>query len=379
MPDWGGGGAVIFIAVAVTLAAGAIAIALTRPDDRRAPDMPRLLAAPPNTCTQTYTGGRTPATMLPLRNDNGVFVVPLVLGGHHIRAVVDTGSENLLVADLTCSGCDMGQGGYDGRSGEALDHSPLTLRFGTQRDTAVFHVDELLFVGVNAHQCDIHRTAFEPVLRIPSVRFARVTRRSGESNYNILGLCCAETNSLINQLTEHPHQQFTIYMHPSNGWLGFGDSDAIRRCVGAPDPAYLRLIEPPGDMPFAFYVSAIESVRVGDHRLPAPRYLLWDTGSNFSGCGPRTLDRMRDAGVSLGGPPIVMVLRTVSGLALTLTITSDTYCWSNGTLLIESHAPFSSPALNEDVFVLGSLFIQTYVLEFDLSNRRVGVSVVPPR
>lgn len=373
-------GGLVFLVVAVVVAAAAACVALLWGRRAAGPTMPNLLAAPPNTCTRTYFGAEpTPASLLPLRNDNGVFVVPLLVGGQRIRAVVDTGSENLLVADRACRGCDRTQGRYDGRtSGRPVaGRSPTTLRFGTQRDRAVFHVDDLVLVGANGDLCDTDRDAFGPVLRIPDVLFARVTRRTGESNYNILGLCNVDDDSFINQVTSPPHQQFTIYMHPTTGWLGFGDAAAIRRCVGAPPPAYLPLADPPPGMPFAFYVARIEGVRVGGRRLAeAPGYLLFDTGSNFSGCGPRFLDTLRREGVRPGGPPVEVRMRTTDGRLLTLTIRDTTYCWPDGTLLIEAHEPFHTRELNEGVFVLGSLFIQNYVLEFDVTHRRLGVSVV---
>lgn len=369
----------IIVVVLLFVCAGSFTHAYIAKPRRPPAEMPLLLQAPPYTSTRRYTSGRTPVSMLPLRNDNGVFVVPILIGAQQIQVVVDTGSENLLVADKNCRGCDMGQGSYDPtRSGHNMPgKGDISLRFGTQSDDARFHVDDLTLVGVDGHVCDTSATTFGPILAIPSVMFALVHRRTGVSNFNIMGLCNVDGDSFINQITSPPHQQFTIYMHPTEGWLGFGDSEPIRTCVGAPDPTYLKLVEPPRGMPFAFYVSTIGSVMIGTRRLKHhPTLMLWDSGSNFSGCGPGLLAVLRENGLRSGGDDLTIYLPSTDGRQVVLTIPSSTYCWPDGTMLIDAHEPFPSQQLNEDVFILGSLFIQNYVLEFDLSRRRIGISIV---
>ena len=60
-----------------------------------------------------------------------------------------------------------------------------------------------------------------------------------------------------------------------------------------------------------------------------------------------------------------------------LTITPDVYCWKKDkSILIEAEEPFAEPTLNEDIFVFGSFFLHTFLLEFHLDKQCLGIQEV---
>jgi len=332
----------------------------------------------PNSCVQEFGHGYSDPFMLPLRNDNGVFVVLILVGDQPIRCVVDTGSDKLVVASADCKSCDAKQGTYQHKSkNHSMIKNDSILRFGSQEDHVTFVRDDLELIGTTPYICDTSSSSFEPIIHVDNVNLAIANKRTGISNYNVMGLCLIDDDSFIHYLTPNRNICFTIYMHPTKGWLGFGDPSRIRSCLGAPMPLYVSLATPPDGLPFTFFVSHIKEFSIaGNVVSSSPSMILWDTGSNFSGCGPETMKLLHKSGIAAGGPSISLTLATYDGGEIILKITSQTYCWPDGTLLIDAHEPFPTSYLNEMIFVMGSLFIQQYVLEFDLLNHRLGISIM---
>ena len=347
---------------------------------------PGLVAAIPDTGLATWRGGAPMAThALPLAYDSGVFVLPLLLGGQLVHAVVDTGSELLVVASTECRGCARSQGRYDPATASpvaALGGSETILRYGTQTDSVEFVSDTLHFIGLPEGSCAAG-TAGAPVVEVPRVRFGLVVERHGESNFNILGLCAppsgpSQSLPFLTEVMPESQLVFTVRMHPDKGWLAFGEPRGLQECTGRV-PKYVSLQRTPMEtvagVPFNFYMTPLTGVTVGGTPLrTSPKFLLWDTGSNMCGTSRKVLEEMQELGLKRGGEDLEFLMTTVDGRRATLRVRPSVYCWDDGSLLVEDHAPFHHQKLNDDLFVLGSLLIQDYILEFRVSENRLGIS-----
>ena len=139
-------------------------------------------------------------------------------------------------------------------------------------------------------------------------------------------------------------------------------------------------------LPFPFYIVRLTRVLVGDTPLPRPpTYLLFDSGSNYGAVGEGVMRSMRELGVACGGngKPIVLEFesRTTPDAQETrtasLTLDPDVYCWkSSESLLIEPHSAFASVDTSESVFIMGSFFLHTFLLEFYPRLSRLGIQRV---
>lgn len=307
---------------------------------------------PPFTCTRRYGGTTAPHCLVPLRRRAGLYIAPLSVADATVWCVVDTGSDQLVVAHASCSSCDHTYGVYAGMTGYRS-----AIRYGTQSDEVSRARDRVAIVGARA--CGGTPT---PVLEYADFRFATTMRREGSRGYNVMGLCDADRDSFIAQVL--PTGPFCVFMHASRGFLALGgDVRTATRCAGVRPMGTARLITPPQGLAMSFYVSRLRRVLVNDAPLDRPpSYVLWDTGSNYSSCGPSTLARLRRFGRG------TIAFHFYEGGVLRLESTHS----NTGTCLIVADEPFESRRLNEDVFVLGSMLLRGLLLCFDRSDRRVS-------
>ena len=51
----------------------------------------------------------------------------------------------------------------------------------------------------------------------------------------------------------------------------------------------------------------------------------------------------------------------------------EVYKWSDGSLLVEPSSPFPNETLNNSIIVMGTLFLQSWILQFDVDRMRIGM------
>lgn len=124
-------------------------------------------------------------------NDTGEFRVTLSMGGYAFMAVVDTGSEYLIVGSNICDGCDTAQGFYNTSSATGVNSGQgSTVAYGSQTDTIQWYIDEF-----SAGDSDKTCIEFGVVTKVVSTQ---------GSNMNILGLATshsfAERTPFLDQL-----------------------------------------------------------------------------------------------------------------------------------------------------------------------------------
>jgi len=154
-------------------------------------------------------------------DDNGIFTVDI--GVHNesnnetqwVKAAVDTGSESLLVATDECTGCEEGKHlGTVKNEGEFIRRGEI--RYGSQQDTVVWRKKKIR-IPAWLHTCDpadhdgAHTDAVQCILG--DCPCALVEKRTGTSDYNILGLGSQSKNgppATLNSLFPDPPRAFKI-------------------------------------------------------------------------------------------------------------------------------------------------------------------------
>ena len=164
-------------------------------DGRSHTTLRRLPKAPETGDTCRKHDGESPL-VIPMRaDDNGIFLVDIGVEDadgetQWVKAAVDTGSEALLVAGEGCSGCEEGKHlGTVKQDGEEIRRS--TIRYGSQQDTVVWRKKQIR-IPAWLHTCDprdsdgAHTDTVQCI--IGDCPCAIVEKRTGTSDYNILGL-----------------------------------------------------------------------------------------------------------------------------------------------------------------------------------------------
>jgi hypothetical protein len=356
------------------------------------------------TALRTTTKSSPPTHFIQqLKYHNGVFVTPVTLGvdasrntSRVIWCVVDTGSELLVVSNHTCvseGDCaeEMGfyvqSNTYRAEMNDENDENLEIIHYGSQKDTVVPSSDILsLWSGDEDDQQVVFQTR---------LHFGLVKERQGSSNYNIMGLLNPQRVSssniepFLSKLHSHLAKKcFSIFMHPEEGRISFGDPIPLRNKLSSKFNSTGRMsfvdFVSPDALPFPFYMIQLTSVKIGDHTLKnAPKYLLFDSGSNYGGVGTNVFKEMVEHGMTCShGKDIVLEFEAYSnvgdlgqGTRTQLTLGPDVYCWSKTkTMLIEVEEPFGDQnPFNEEVFVFGSFFLHTFLLEFHLDEKRLGI------
>lgn len=185
--------------------------------------------------------------------------------------VVDTGSLHLNVSAGSCGACDGSKGSFrpDGqleRAGEEW------IRYGTQHDVVKKVVEKVRF----------HPDG--PTLEAKF--YVTVERAFAESNYNVMGLLRGES-CFIDQIVPASHA-LHIRFREKRGFIGAIDKRVVPHIIqrAVVDAPLLQTVT-------GFYVVRLTGIRVGGVAVPnVPKYMLLDTGSNFSSFPSPVLARM---------------------------------------------------------------------------------------
>ena len=331
--------------------------------------------------------------LLPLSHYAGVFEVDLAVGGSAVKAVFDTGSENLIVAGSECvrsNQCSAGGGHYE-ESPERATGKTTTVQYGTQTDQVRWYRDDVSLSVVRPRtlqrvaaqeECRMEGLDDKPddKVAVPGMAVGVVRQRSGVSNLNVLGFCQTGSSSEGGCLRTllGPAGVFALVVHQKRGWLALGGPPPLAHC---PRVRRLPLVRAPGGM-LGYYVVAVAQVEVwrkgkgkgkgGERRRRRcrhlPRYAIIDTGSNMLSVSAPLLRELRENG--LGTPQ--------AHLSLTLGSGGDTaeldYGYRDyamgGELLVRDNLPFD----RDDVILLGTLFMRGRYVEFDLQRRTLGLA-----
>ena len=154
-------------------------------------------------------------------DNNGIFLVDIGVGREDggdtqwIKAAVDTGSESLLVATDECKGCEEGKHlGTVKNQGELIKRGKI--RYGSQQDTVVWR-KKTIKIPAWLHTCDpedhdgAHTDAVQCI--VGDCPCALVEKRTGTSDYNILGLGSQSAHgppATLNALFPDPPRAFQI-------------------------------------------------------------------------------------------------------------------------------------------------------------------------
>lgn len=154
-------------------------------------------------------------------SEAGEFRITFKLGSDSITAVVDTGSEYLIVGAQDCTGCDSKQGVYNSSSstGVFCPGGAPSVAYGSQVDDIAWYIDDF-----SAGNSDKSRIEFGVVTKVESAQ---------SKNMNIIGLATsltyAEKTPFLDQLI--CTQQVTLpYMY-----FDFKSMN-IEFCIGQPHP-----------------------------------------------------------------------------------------------------------------------------------------------
>ena len=161
----------------------------------------RRLPPRPGRGTCQEHDGRS-AIVVPMRaDDNNIFLVDVGIEDEEgkvqwIKVAVDTGSESLMVASRTCEGCEEGRHlGTIKNDGTVLRRS--TVRYGSQQDTVAWR-NKRIRLPAWSQTCDPWDTdgALTDAVQcvVGDIPVGVVQKRTGTSDYNILGLGSQSTS-----------------------------------------------------------------------------------------------------------------------------------------------------------------------------------------
>lgn len=141
------------------------------------------------------------AVVIPLiSDDNNIYNIDLEIGGVWVRAAVDTGSEALVISGADCERCltNSEEQGYI-----PMPVSPIhvsMMRYGSQTDSVSWDIrpvkmkgwqftcDENKDVDLDSAITTVDNADNQPACIVGNVSLAVVSKRTGTSNYNVLGL-----------------------------------------------------------------------------------------------------------------------------------------------------------------------------------------------
>ena len=339
----------------------------------RLPDPPNLSAS----CQKH--DGNTPV-VIPMRaDDNGIFLVDIGIeddknNTQWIKAAVDTGSEALLVAGDDCKGCEEGiHLGTVKQDGPILRKS--VIRYGSQQDTVVWRKKQLRIPSY-LHTCDprdkdgAHTDTVQCI--VGDCPCAIVEKRTGTSDYNILGLGSQNPNgppAVLSTLFPKTPRAFQITVHSSEEARLVLHNPTGERCrtprykFAAKDQSlghahhYLVI----GHTPTLFQSGAMGAGNAGFVVSRKKYDVLFDTGSNAISLPADIYDRVQDRNYNKGA--MALTFDTLNGDdSMTLRIDYDRRDRFNAQVL-RSHG---------ELLIIGITFIAGHTLGFeDDGTRRI--------
>lgn len=157
---------------------------------------------------------------MPLTMDeNGILLGQIMYKGKPLTVCIDSGSDNLVLANSSCEGCDMEKGSLvsPGRLVGGKD----VLYFGTQTDDVNFHR-----LDIDIHGYSVTADKSTPSVLSHTLNAAITLNRSGSSNYNIMGIGLAMSSDSFSE--QVPYDNFMIVLGSNKGYLYmYNNSDII--------------------------------------------------------------------------------------------------------------------------------------------------------
>jgi hypothetical protein len=355
--------------VVVYLLVGALLLlALQQGWARTAPACP-LRHSSCNAQSLLHVTTQTSNLAVPLSYQQGVYEVDLWVGGHPIRAVLDTGSERLIVAGDKCvhnSRCTGAGGIYHVNAGAThLDTS--TIAYGTQKDHVHWFEETLGLPTVPmVDPCSLNwgRVATQKV-EIP-LEVGVVQEREGDTNLNVMGFCpplqhSSKRTLLHALLGDRP--VFGLLLEDDRGWLILGSG--LSRCLPLQTVPLVRFRN------YKYLMVRVHGVNIVDDRTGerrscahAPQYAILDSGSNMLSVSTPLLREM-----NLRCSRTTQIMELDLGHGCVQTYHPAEYCLQRQ-LLVRDNLPLAQ-AHQAEVMLIGSLFLRQRYIEFDLEQRVV--------
>lgn len=144
----------------------------------------------------------TPVVVPLVRDANNIFLLDLNVNGAWIKCAVDTGSRELVVSGHDCERCNLSHGSIAIPEGK-----PDTMAYVSQVDTVVWTKRPIQFLAweLGNHTPDV------PVCIGGNVDTAVVAKRTGTSNYNVLGIGPDDDGFMADLMPEMP-RAYSIFI-----------------------------------------------------------------------------------------------------------------------------------------------------------------------
>ena len=306
---------------------------------------------------------------VPLSYQHGVYEVDLWVGGHPVRAVLDTGSERLIIAGDGCvrnSACTGAGGVYHTKPGHPRVES-TTIAYGTQKDHVHWVTETLGLPAVSTQNpCSLLWGEKASQKVEVEMEVGIVHHREGDTNLNVMGFCPAlgaPTNRTLLHVLLGDRPVFGLLLEDKRGWLILGGG--MSRCLP------LQAVPLVSFRNYKYLMVKVQGVNIvddttGERRAchPAPRYAILDSGSNMlSVSTPLFQDMNLDPGRRH------QVLEIDLGDGCVQTYHYPQYCMQQQ-LLVRDNLPFATEH-QDDIILLGSLFMRQQYVEFDLGEKVV--------
>ena len=202
-------------------------------------------------------------------DSNGILIAYINYKGTPLTVCIDSGSDNLVLANRECSGCDVKNGSLIS-PGSLAKTNKDTLYFGTQTDKVQFQPIQIQIPGYSLSNS--YGQYPSPANLDKEIMSAITLKRSGTTNYNIMGIGISNgSNCFSNQV---PYDYFLIAMQEVSGALVmFNEGDDVHAFCKE-NMSYAKVTS--NNM----YSLTPEMVTVCDHVVNGYDVVI-DTGSNM--------------------------------------------------------------------------------------------------
>ena len=311
---------------------------------------------------------------LPLFYDkNGVFITDVIIGSQAMSVVIDTGSSHLVFSSYKCSRCLEDQNSYVKKENMPDDTSIVMandmISYGSQNDYVDWYMDDIKFpTSYNNQMVCSDRSGIYKA----KVAFGLVTRRTGNSNYSIMGI--GYTND-----PKYNRQNIQFMNHISRKTIQFAvQNHRGTLVIGADSPRIQSQFLFPMHRKNLFYGVRIYDV-VFDNRISCrqqfpsiiPDMIIFDTGSNMMDM-PRPLFDMFDKEClsDYQFKSISFVIQDTNGNFMRINLDPDVYLWKpqeKSSCIIEPSTHYMK------CIIWGSLFMNNFEFWFDIDKQIIGI------
>lgn len=286
----------------------------------------------------------------------GEFVISFEIGGQIVSAVVDTGSEYMVIGSTKCTGCEQSQGAYDTDSKTAIKcKQSTTVYYGSQVDNIDWYIDDFSPSGSSSGSVRIEFGA------VSSVQSAQV----GGSSLNIIGLASsttfAEKTPFIDQLictqqTTLAYMYFDFLTNDNKFVIGQPHPDASNGIV---IPYYNAAdVKEQIGMDFDdlnYYFLKPNAVTMnGEPLANAPKFIMFDTGTTV---------------ITFGQQLASQILRGDEGQALVFELDNG----FNWTYVMNDSTMSAATGFGDDICIMGNQNMLDHAWSFDLGAKTLTI------